>query len=352
MTTYPKNAILKIIGTAYTDGNNTIEIYEWSIDSNILNEKSNEIILDLSLYTTGKHTISLRAQNSCGSWSQHKSQDIIIEMELPTTIIPIMYIKFDEINGNIAYDSSINKNNATVYNTTWVTGKINNALKFNGTSSYGNVPHNSSLSSDSQTVMLWFKPLTNPPYNDYKGIIYKAPNTGYNNEFGISLEKDGGITFSIYDDISKTCEISSTTKVISDTWYHITLVKRYNISGDILEGYVNGIKEMSKALTWHGVKNTNPIVIGKLSSKSSSTRYFNGLIDEVKIFNVGLTQSEILFEMDTLISTITINVVDQLNNPLSNVICNIGNVTSTTDSNGIAILNGIHYGTQNIILNK
>ena len=65
--------------------------------------------------------------------------------------------KFDEISGTTATDSSGNNNNGTLTNgPTWTTGKINNALSFDGTDDYVNAGNPPSLNlTSSFTLSAW-----------------------------------------------------------------------------------------------------------------------------------------------------------------------------------------------------
>ncbi len=208
-----------------------------------------------------------------------------------------LHLKLDENVGNIAKDSSLYENNGTIYNGTWTQGRYNSTIQFNGLSSYISIPHSPILSSDNQTVMLWFKSF-DTIYTDYKGLIFKAPNTGYDREFGIEFNLNGNIDFTVGNG-SSLWEFTTTDVIQTNIWYHIALVKEYTVTGDIFKVYLNGQLKTSSNVTWHGIENTNEIVIGKNTSSSKITRYFNGLIDDIKIHNKILSLQEIQDEYFT-----------------------------------------------------
>ena len=65
---------------------------------------------------------------------------------------------FDETNGMIAADVTGNGHNGSVSNATWISGKINNALRFNGTGAGVTISTNSSLdmkAGDQFTITFW-----------------------------------------------------------------------------------------------------------------------------------------------------------------------------------------------------
>jgi len=59
---------------------------------------------------------------------------------------PISHWKFDEGEGDIAYDS-VGSNHGTIYGATWTTGQINGALDFDGVDDYVNLENSSSIKS-------------------------------------------------------------------------------------------------------------------------------------------------------------------------------------------------------------
>jgi len=63
--------------------------------------------------------------------------------------------KFDEGEGNIAYDSAGN-NHGTIYGAQWTTGQINGALDFDGVDDYVEIADDDSLTPSSEiTISFW-----------------------------------------------------------------------------------------------------------------------------------------------------------------------------------------------------
>jgi hypothetical protein len=71
----------------------------------------------------------------------------------------VLWLKFDEGSGSIAYDSSGNNNHGTLVNgPVWVSGRIGNALKFDGVDDYVNVPNSPLLNPTNEvTIAAWVK---------------------------------------------------------------------------------------------------------------------------------------------------------------------------------------------------
>ena len=71
------------------------------------------------------------------------------------------YWKLDETSGTTATDSA-GTNNGAVTGAIWTTGKLNNALSFNGTSNYVSVPR---MNYEEITVSAWFYKNANDTVN-------------------------------------------------------------------------------------------------------------------------------------------------------------------------------------------
>ena len=79
-----------------------------------------------------------------------------------------------------------------------------------------------------------------------------------------------------------------------NTWYHIAVV--YSASAHNLKFYVNGVLQDTI------INNNFPSIAGNVPINMgtwSNGRYFNGVMDEVRIWNVARTQSEIQSNMNT-----------------------------------------------------
>src|SRR4030042_5737253 len=69
------------------------------------------------------------------------------------------YWNFDATSGTTALDSSGSNNTGTLINgPTWTTGKIDNALSFDGVDDYVSISGNSDLVSNQGTIGFWYKP--------------------------------------------------------------------------------------------------------------------------------------------------------------------------------------------------
>jgi len=207
---------------------------------------------------------------------------------------PVGYWNFDESGGPTAYDQSGNGNNGTLHatpagsNTTasqmWTpSGKFGGALEFDGTNDYvdyGNGTGISTLGVGSFTLEAWVK--TSASQGD-QGIFQKLGGTGTirlrtssagNNVFFEIIGVSGGI----YD-------VAAGMDIRDGQWHHIVGVRDYGVKARI---YIDGVfKDDGNDVAGDAT------AIGNLQSGITSWGWWNGLIDEVRIYERALTLGEI-----------------------------------------------------------
>ena len=87
-------------------------------------------------------------------------------------------------------------------------------------------------------------------------------------------------------------EAYGTATLPTNTWTHLAAT----FDGTTLRLYVNGAQVSSVAKTGSIVTSTNPLQIG---GDNIYGQYFAGLIDDVRVYNSALSQSEIATDMNT-----------------------------------------------------
>jgi len=144
------------------------------------------------------------------------------------------------------------------------------------------------------TWSAWVKAAANP--GDDGNIIAKSDATsGW--QFKTSLDT-GSQTFGIAVSGSAndwTQRYSSTVRSLN-VWYHVAGV--YNAAAQTLDFYVNGVLNngvLVGAIPASQLNSSANVNIGR----RSDGLYFNGVIDEVRIYNRALTASEIQSDMNT-----------------------------------------------------
>lgn len=128
----------------------------------------------------------------------------------------------------------------------------------------------------------------------------------------------GKLYFSRYGGVNEAYVTSST--YITGSYHHIICQK----SGSVFEIYVDGVLNSTGSCVVNGsVYNTSPIFIGALFDTESA---YNGLIDELRIYNRSLTISEI-----SSLSNIDFNNLQALQtNKVGNIFYDTGTVVITS----------------------
>ncbi len=199
---------------------------------------------------------------------------------------------FDEGSGTVLHDSSGNGNNGTITNATWSTaGKYGDALSFNGTSALVTIPDSTSLHlTTGMTLEAWVDP--SAVSSVWRDVIYKG-NDNYFLEATSTQSKvpAAGATLG-----SSDVATYGTAALTANTWAFLT--ETYN--GSTLALYVNGTQVSSLAETGNIATSTNSLQIG---GDSIYGQFFAGLIDNVRIYNTALTQSQIQSDMTTAVTS-------------------------------------------------
>ena len=191
--------------------------------------------------------------------------------------------RFDEGTGTLAKDSSGRRNDGTIYGATWVDGKFGKALSFDGVDDYVEVPDSDSLDLTNEiTISVWVKvPYTTPTGNN----LWHTP-VGKEAAFWTEYNENSEILqFACMMAGSPNVIVSVSQKFEANKWYHLVFV---NKNGGTKEIYVNGILKKSEPSTYSFDASTFPLRIGIYA-----TQWWNGTIDEVRIYNRALSEEEI-----------------------------------------------------------
>ncbi len=194
--------------------------------------------------------------------------------------------------GTTVADSSGQGNNGTVSNTTWTTsGKYGSALVFNGTNAWVTVNDANSLDlTTAVTVEAWIFPTTST--GGWRTIVSKERTGAVNGAYVLYSFSNPGPP-QVYLSIGGTDRIlSGPTQLSINTWTHVAMT----YDGTTIRLYLNGTQVASAAQTGTIATSTNPLRIG---GNSTWGEYFQGTIDEVRVYNRALSGAEIVTDRDT-----------------------------------------------------
>ncbi|MEM3616535.1 MAG: LamG domain-containing protein [Candidatus Bathyarchaeia archaeon] len=198
------------------------------------------------------------------------------------------YWSFDEGTGTTAYDSSGNNNHGTIYGATWTNGKIGNALQFDGIDDYVFIENSPSLQvSQSITITAWTK--VEETTGDHQIILAKwYPSPSY----VLEMQPDGQTPqLAIVNSAGTVIYAISNIAIPIGEWAHIT----GTYDGLNVKIYVNGILTGTSELCGPINIGDQPVLIGA-HAVEWDRNWFNGIIDEVKIYNRALSAEEVWAE--------------------------------------------------------
>jgi hypothetical protein len=195
-----------------------------------------------------------------------------------------------------ATDDSGNNDGTLYENPQCIDGKIGKAFSFDG-NNYIEVPHSDALNpTEAVTISLWAKENSDSP--SYSSLIYKAGGepVGWCGDRVYSLwtKSDKGIHF------ASTPE-GSTDQMICDSPGNLYQLGEYvhivgvidTVSSNTMSIYVNGQK-VSTCAYGDSIRSGNyPLRIGGHFHYSGDQFNFNGVIDDVRIYNRALSEAEI-----------------------------------------------------------
>lgn len=210
------------------------------------------------------------------------------------------YWMMDENTGIAAYDSSGNGNTGQLrYGPTWVWGKFGPALQFDSAAyKHVYVPNSASLSTPKGvSVSAWVYANGQNARNDHQVILAKWYDEGSNfiGSFVLELQPNGATPQFVVrraGDLLVQTAVSSTNIPVNQ-WYYVT----GTYDGSTIKIYVNGALTGSVAMAGSINQGSQPVIIGAHSYGSiEDVNIFNGIIDDVKLFNRALTPEEVNYE--------------------------------------------------------
>jgi len=183
-------------------------------------------------------------------------------------------------SGN-SYDISGMTNDATVYGATLTTDrcdKSSNAYSFNGSSNYLQAPHAFLLNplSDDISMAAWIYPTKS---NAEQYIIAKYQSTLYK---GYYLKIQNNKIYAFFG--GQLSPVVSTKTINLNQWNHVAVI----FDGENYTFYLNGEKA-GNGTSAFSFSNTSVLYMGR----NSSGYYFQGKIDEVRIYGKTLNNREI-----------------------------------------------------------
>jgi len=212
--------------------------------------------------------------------------DYNVVAETPSTANLVAWYEF-EYN----LEDSSGNGNTGIFNgaTSYVTGVDGSAIDLDGSGAYVSIPGSNTPGgafdfNDAVTVAAWIK--VEAFNNDYATIISKGDDAWrlarHMNTDQLEIACTGVTSSSIWG------HIAGGTSVKDGLWHHVAGV--YDGSGLYL--YIDGVLDAQDEATGTINNNSYEVYIGE--NAEANGRFWNGSIDDVRIYNRGLPHSEIV----------------------------------------------------------
>ena len=238
---------------------------------------------------TGTYYYRVSAEDAAGNVGpfSNEASAVVTNPPPPTGLVGAW--AFDENQGTSAADASGNTNTGTLTGgVAWnAAGKFGAALSFDGVNDFVNIPDANTLDlTTGMTLEAWVHPTS---LGGWRTVLMK--------------EQPGNLVYDLYGSRSGTNvpvgeiiagggsrNVNGSAAIAVNTWTHLALT--YN--GTALTMYVNGVQSGQTVFAGSIATSTGALKVG---GNAIWGEWFQGLIDEVRVYNRALTGAEITTDM-------------------------------------------------------
>ncbi len=206
----------------------------------------------------------------------------------------VLYLKFDEGDGTVVFDSSNYRNNGTVNNAFWELNKCidGSCLFFNNFSSYASVNQHASLNPQNFTIEAWIysfggtgnRTIVNKDTNGPATRAWRLHlDSNENDKLVADFQRPIGLPWAV---------VYSNKSIKNNTWYYVAATYNHSYFCVWINSVLSGCLLENSDIDYRWTQ--SKLIIG-MSEDSSNKKleYFNGIIDEVKISNYAKNYSQL-----------------------------------------------------------
>jgi hypothetical protein len=199
---------------------------------------------------------------------------------------------FDEGAGATAADVSGNGHQAAISGATWTTGRFGSGLSFDGVNDWVTIPVSSDLDlTTGMTLAAWVYP-TAQGGKRWRNVLIKERPGGEVYNLYSNTNNNRPAAYIVRNAPATPVDARGTSQLPLNTWTHLAAT----YDGAVLRLFVNGVQAGSRSAPGSLVASSGPVRIG---GNSLWGEFFQGRIDEVRIYRRALSPAEISDVMST-----------------------------------------------------
>jgi len=201
----------------------------------------------------------------------------------------LLALSFDSAQGGVATDSSLYGFDGKIEGAKSVDGKFGKALEFDGTTDIVIVPDDPKLMlMEGGTLMAWAYIMTEEGHASWNRIIIKSvDNGGTTNGYDFLFDRAAG--YSIRFCTGGVC--TSHFAMETDSWHHVAVT----FDNEMITVYADG-EQVGEIAQAGPVVDSSGIDV-HIGNGAVIDRPYNGILDEVRIFDRALEAEEIEWHM-------------------------------------------------------
>jgi hypothetical protein len=284
------SGVTPVQASAFDDG--TVAAVRFKLDGVDIGGEDTSAPFAVAWNTTtaanGPHLLTAVARDAAGNATESSAVAVTVSNTQASTGLVAAY-GFDQGAGSLATDATGTGHTGSITGATWTaSGRFGGALNFNGTSAQVTIADAPDLHlTTGMTLEAWVRPTT---LSGWRTVVMK--------------EAANGLAYTLYahDQAPRpaayirvgTSDRSApgTAALPLNTWTHVAAT----YDGTTLRLYVNGIQTGSFTVSGQITASNGALRIG---GNAVWGEYFEGAIDEVRIYNRALTGGEIQLDMTT-----------------------------------------------------
>jgi glucose/arabinose dehydrogenase/PKD repeat protein len=243
---------------------------------------------DTRTASAGSHTLTAVARDAAGNTQTSAPVTVTVNNTTPPPTGLVAAYGFDEGAGLTAGDRSSLGNTGTLSGATWaLAGRFGGAVSFDGVNDWVSVADAASLDlTTGMTLEAWVRPAA--AGSSWRTVALKE--TSGNLAYAL-YSNEGANRPSGHVNVSGDKDTRGTAAVALNAWTHLATT----YDGATLRLFVNGAQVSSRALPGSILASSSPFRIG---GNGVWPEWFQGLIDELRVYNRALTATELQSDMN------------------------------------------------------